>query len=129
MIRDMYIDVLDFHRKFGCHVGGRPGQPSMGTAILREKLLREEFEETVKAMNEGNIPGVADGVVDLIYVALGLAVSYGIDVRPVWAEVHAANMRKVGGGTNALGKILKPEGWVGPDIEGVLRAQGWEGKR
>jgi hypothetical protein len=26
----------------------------------------------------------------------------------------------------ADGKILKPEGWKPPDIEGELRAQGWE---
>lgn len=36
-------------------------------------------------------------------------------------------MRKEGGVTRKDGKICKPEGWVGPDIERALREQGWEG--
>jgi len=35
-------------------------------------------------------------------------------------------MRKVGGVVREDGKRLKPEGWVGPDIEKCLRAQGWK---
>lgn len=51
----------------------------------------------------------------------------GIDLRPVWSEVHAANMRKTTGPVREDGKRLKPEGWQPPDIAGVLRAQGWQG--
>lgn len=46
---------------------------------------------------------------------------------------HSAMVEKClpcgGNGRVALrrpdGKIIKPEGWVGPDIEGVLKRQGW----
>lgn len=125
MSGDPYTDVFEFHRKFGCKVGTKPAIPDSGTAELRERLLREEFEETVKALRLGDMAGIADGVCDLIYVAIGLAISYGIYLPEVWAEVHAANMRKVGGDTRDDGKVLKPKGWRGPDIEGVLMAQGW----
>lgn len=52
----------------------------------------------------------------------------GIDLGPVFEEVHRANMAKVGGPTRADGKILKPEGWTPPDVAGVLRRQGWSGE-
>ncbi len=46
---------------------------------------------------------------------------------PVFDEVHAANMNKVGEGgkvlRSATGKVLKPEGWVPPDVESVLERQ------
>src|SRR2546429_6004229 len=34
---------------------------------------------------------------DLLYVVYGTAVSYGIDMNPVFREVHRSNMSKVGG--------------------------------
>lgn len=67
-----------------------------------------------------------DAHADLEYVLNGTLESCGVDGQPVWDEVHAANMRKEGGATREDGKICKPEGWVGPDIERVLREQGWE---
>jgi hypothetical protein len=36
-------------------------------------------------------------------------------------------MAKEGGGAREDGKILKPPGWVAPDIAGVLRKHGWLG--
>ena len=66
---------------------------------------------------------VADGIADLIYVLLGRAIAYGIDLRPVWDEVQRANMSKEGGGKRADGKILKPPGWRAPDINGVIARQ------
>jgi hypothetical protein len=67
---------------------------------------------------------VADGIVDAIYVLIGAAITYGIDIRPVWQAVHAANMAKEGGATREDGKVQKPPGWQPPDIAGILAAQG-----
>jgi predicted HAD superfamily Cof-like phosphohydrolase len=40
----------------------------------------------------------------------------------VWKEVHRSNMAKLEGGVRKRedGKILKPEGWTPPDVEGVM---------
>jgi hypothetical protein len=54
------------------------------------------------------------------------AVEGGIDLRPLWVAVQAANLAKVGGSKRADGKVLKTPGWVPPDIAGLLRQQGWE---
>lgn len=126
---DWYADVMAFHERFGCVIGRNgPAVPDAGTAKLRAALLTEETIETVEAMARDDLPGIADGVVDLIYVALGLIVSYGIDPRPIWDAVHAANMAKVGGATRADGKVMKPPGWVGPDVAGLIARQ-QDGKR
>jgi predicted HAD superfamily Cof-like phosphohydrolase len=127
MSTDWYQDVLDFHRKLGIGVGNRPAAPDLDTLILREQLMREELTETIHASAAKDPVGVADGCADLIYVAVGTAISWGIDLRPIWRIVHASNMAKAGGGRRDDGKILKPPGWQAPDVAGILRAQGWEG--
>jgi hypothetical protein len=86
-------------------------------------LVCEEIVELDRAMERGDLPGVADAVADAVYVLLGLAVTFGIDMRPVWAAVHAANMAKVGGPRRADGKRLKPDGWEPPDIAAILARQ------
>ena len=63
---------------------------------------------------------VADGIVDSIYVLIGTGGEMGLDLAEVWRRVHAANMAKEGGGKRADGKVLKPEGWVAPDVEGAI---------
>ena len=59
---------------------------------------------------------VADGLADLIYVAVGAALAFGIPLDRVWSEVQRANMAKTGGKRSPMGKILKPEGWQPPRI-------------
>lgn len=120
---DWFADVIEFHNKFGCVRAKTPGAPAFGTTTLRFGLMTEELEEIRLAMEVEDLPGIADGVVDLIYVALGTLVSYGIDPRPVWEAVHAANMRKVGGAMREDGKIMKPQGWVAPAVEAILLVQ------
>ena len=78
------------------------------------------------AIKERNFPEMTDAIVDCMFVLLQLAFVSGISVRPVWDEVMRANMAKKGGPRNALGKLLKPPGWAPPNIEDVLKRQGWE---
>lgn len=120
---DWFADVLAFHRKFGCAVGTTPAVPGQGTVELRKSLNNEEHGETLRAMDAGDLAGIADGVVDDIYVKLGTLISYGIDPRPIWRAVHETNMAKVGGAMREDGKVLKPPGWVAPDVAGILSRQ------
>jgi predicted HAD superfamily Cof-like phosphohydrolase len=82
--------------------------------------MHEELSELEKAMEEGDLVGIADGLADLLYVVYGTSVSYGIDVRPIFEEVHRTNMAKVGGAVREDGKVLKPDGWLPPDIAPLL---------
>jgi len=87
---DWFADVLAFHVKFGCATRALPGVPVAGCVDLLNELIREEADELRQAMLRNDLAEIADGAVDLIYVVLGTLVSYGIDPRPVWAEVQSA---------------------------------------
>lgn len=62
-----------------------------------------------------------DALCDILYVTFGAAEAMGIDLDDFFAEVQASNMRKATGPVRSDGKRLKPEGWVGPDIAGILK--------
>jgi predicted HAD superfamily Cof-like phosphohydrolase len=122
-IQSIQDDVTAFHRKFGQLVGYSPHVPSQQIVALRDELIREETKEVRSAIAQEDLAEVADGIVDAIYVLVGTAVSYGIDLAPVWAAVHAANMAKEGGAVREDGKILKPAGWKAPDVQRIIDVQ------
>ncbi len=132
---DWFADVLEFMDKFRQWHNTLPATIPKDVAQLRRELMLEEQFELHRAMKNGDLPSIADGVVDLIYVAIGTAIAYGIDIRPVWSAVQKANMEKVpyNAGLAAalavkgikvpIGKVLKPEGWQPPNIVGILEEQ------
>jgi len=128
-------DVADFMDLFGVPRATAAEMPARG--VLRFKLghLAEELQEISYAMHSRDLAEMADGVADLVYVAIGLALAAGVPFRDLWAEVHAANVRKVR--TPSLREsaakrdfpyefdVVKPAGWIGPDVARILR----EGRR
>jgi len=58
-----------------------------------------------------------------LYVVYGTAVSYGIDMKPVFQEVHRSNLSKVGGYKRADGKWMKPPTYSPAKLEQILEAQ------
>jgi predicted HAD superfamily Cof-like phosphohydrolase len=114
-------DVAEFHRVV---VGiADPTEPAIRRPALRAELIREEARETVDAIEAGDLVGAIDGMCDLLCVVYGTALEFGIDLAPFWDEVHRTNMAKAGGPVRADGKILKPAGWVRPDLDRILREQ------
>lgn len=121
-------DVLDFHKKFDCKVGDFPSDSFADADImdLRFNLIQEEFDELAAAHDLEDFPEFIDAIADSIYVLLGTCVSLGVDLEPIWKEVHKTNMAKAPGNSRKDGKILKPEDWTPPDIKPLLKKQGWE---
>lgn len=113
-------DVEAFHYALGIPVHATPG---IRRPELRAELIREEAQETVSAIDSGDLVEAIDGLCDLLCVVYGAAAEFGVDLAPFWDEVHRTNMAKVGGPVRADGKRLKPPGWRPPDIAGVLAAQ------
>ena len=115
--------VLDFHKRFSVKIRTSPGLLDEKTAKLRHDLIAEELREFMMAARDGNLVKVADAIADLLYVVYGTAVSYGIDIEPVFAEVHRSNMSK--GDPEIIrapnGKVLKGANWSPPNIEEKLR--------
>lgn len=63
---------------------------------LKLGLIKEETAEIEEAALKGDVVGVLDGIVDLLYVTLGFAVTYNLDtVLPeAFNRVHQSNMSK-----------------------------------
>jgi len=115
----MEQQVREFALKFGVESAFRP---SIMRATLRKKLIREEIDELFEAIDANDLVKTIDGICDSIYTLIGAAVCFGVsDLGVYYDEVHRSNMEKVDGGSREDGKILKPQGWVGPDIAGLLR--------
>lgn len=62
---------------------------------LRCALIEEEAAELREALDADDIVEVADTVADLLYVAYGAALTFGIPVGAVFSEVHRSNMTKL----------------------------------
>lgn len=118
-MKNAYQQVLDFHKKFDCYIGKKPSVPKQGAPALRKKLIREEYLELVSALDEGNLTEIADGIADCIYVLIGTAISYGLNLPSVWEIIHSHNMQKTGG-KRSDGKVLKTQKDGKPDIENQL---------
>lgn len=122
---DWYKDIKDFHAVvLSDNFPNIPHITDDKHKNLRIELISEEVKETLKALEEGDLVEIADGIADAIVVLLGTAVTYGIDIRPIWNEVHKTNMAKKDGPVREDGKKLKPEGWQPPDIRRILEKQG-----
>jgi predicted HAD superfamily Cof-like phosphohydrolase len=120
----MYKSVKDFHIAFNQRVGEKPELPDMKERELRGKLLTEEFKEYINAEHNNDIVNIAQELADIIYIACGTAVSYGIPLDKVFAAIHKANMNKLVDGKPLKredGKVIKPEGWKPADIKKIIK--------
>jgi predicted HAD superfamily Cof-like phosphohydrolase len=118
--------VREFHESFGLPARSAPALVAGPLARLRQRLLDEEVEEVAEALADGDLPGIAQELADVVYVAYGTALTYGVDLDAVLAEVHRANMSKLDADGKPLlredGKVLKSELYRAPDVAGVLLA-------
>ena len=115
--------VQEFHEQFDIHISATPLVPDEATQILRNRLIQEEFDEFQKAMQGKDLPSMAKELADLLYVVYGTAVSLGIDMEPVFKEVHRSNMSKVGGYKREDGKWVKPPTYSPASLEAIINAQ------
>ena len=89
--------------------------------LLYKNLIREEFDEFVKAYLENNDEEQLDGCMDLIWVILGYCYMRGYDVKGAWEEVARSNLSKIDRLSGKVlkredGKVMKPDGWTPPDL-------------
>ena len=124
MTKTMFEMVRDFHEAFGQRVGSKPWLPYGDERDLRMRLMKEEMKEYEQAEHNNDLNNLAVELADIIYIACGTAVSYGIPLDDVFNAIHQANMNKLVDGKvirREDGKIKKPEGWQPADIEGILK--------
>jgi predicted HAD superfamily Cof-like phosphohydrolase len=78
------------------------------------------------------IAAQADALVDCYYYSQNAAVKKGVNLSSVFNIVHKANMDKRDKTTGKFikredGKIVKPEGWMPPDITAEISRQARDG--
>ena len=111
--------VREFHDRFGCPTSDAPAVPSAALVDLRRRLLCEEARQADEAQEAGDLVAIAQELADVVYVAYGTALTYGIDLDSVIGAVHEANMTKERGTT---GKAVKGPGFVPADVAAILAA-------
>ncbi|MFD8808172.1 MazG nucleotide pyrophosphohydrolase domain-containing protein [Streptomyces sp. NPDC059597] len=121
--------VREFHHAFGLDARETPTEVSPQLAAHRGELLAEEAAEVAEVSVGGPLDHLAQELADVVYVAYGTALVHGIDLDEVIAEIHRANMTKLGPDGQVLrredGKVLKGTHYRAPDVSAVLRRQGW----
>lgn len=120
------VCVEDFHKEFSISIETKPCIPNEKEIALRVSLIQEELRELADAFDKKDVVEVADALGDLIYVVLGCAVSCGIDVEPVFREIHRSNMTKKGGYKAENGKLIKPDTYEPAKLLPILIAQGYK---
>jgi predicted HAD superfamily Cof-like phosphohydrolase len=118
--------VMEFHRAFNLPIGDRAMLADKEVRALRRRLLNEEFTEYLQAETKDDLVEIADALADIIYIACGTAVSYGIPLDRVFAEVHRSNMAKLGPNGKPIlrddGKVMKPANWSPPNVSGIIKS-------
>lgn len=81
----MIADVRAFHERFRCNIGNQD-TPKIFNGPFRARFIREETRETIQALRDDDAEGIVDGLCDLLYVTIGSAIEFGIDLSFVQFE-------------------------------------------
>ena len=84
-------------------------------------LIEEEFKELQEARAMNNDVEELDALIDILVVTIGAIHSGGFDAEGAWKEVMSTNFAKIDKETGKVrkredGKVLKPVGWVPPEL-------------
>jgi predicted HAD superfamily Cof-like phosphohydrolase len=127
-----YDMVLEFHKTYGVPVGV---EPTLELLELRSKLHTEELIEIEDELFPDGLfiedcpkdivkSKLTKELADLMYVVIGTAVTFGLPLEEVFAEVHRSNMSKLGADGKPIyredGKVLKGPNYFEPDLEGLF---------
>lgn len=86
--------VAVFHDKHGYANPGKPTMIPFADAKVRVDIMEEELNEYFEAAQGDDLVPIADALGDLLYTVLGTAVVHGIDLQPIFDEIHRSNMTK-----------------------------------
>ena len=129
MREDLFRMVSEFHQKFELHPTERPAFPIEEIWQLKNRHMQEELDEIrASAINE-DLEEYFDGLIDLVYVALGAAYLAGLPFDEGFRRVHEANMKKVralkqeDSKRGSVYDIVKPPGWIAPELADLVRKE------
>ena len=119
--------VAEFHKVFKQKDGRWPQLISHAEYDLRHTLMKEENDEYLEACYNKSLVEIADALGDQLYILCGTILKHGMQhiIEDVFNEIHASNMSKLDENGNPIfradGKILKGNGYFGPDISKFIK--------
>ena len=131
--------VAVFMANAGQNLPKIPTIPDLDTRKLRATLILEEAVETVNALGfvvnfdysdfeesdswKPSLEWIADGLADLHYVGYcGTANACGLDMQPIFSEIHRSNMSKfIDGKKREDGKWEKGVSWTPPNLTSLIK--------
>ena len=123
MSKTMFKKVADFHTEIlGVEEPEIPTFNQPDWIIERTRFMMEELQEFTSAAMQRDMVEAADGLADLVYVALGTAWMMGLPFEKIFDHVHNCNMKKqrgIGPRGNVIDAI-KPPGWQPPN-QGIAK--------
>jgi predicted HAD superfamily Cof-like phosphohydrolase len=88
---------------------------------LYVNLIEEEANELADAIKAHDQVETLDALIDILVVTIGAIHSMGSDAEGAWKEVMSTNFAKIGEDGKVRkredGKVLKPIGWVPPNLK------------
>lgn len=119
--------VQEFHEAFGLGVKEEPtANIDLKKVQLRYELMKEENEEYLEAVRNGDLLEVADALGDMLYILCGTIIEHGFQnkIEAVFDEIQRSNMSKLGEGGRPLyredGKVLKGPNYSPPNLKKIL---------
>lgn len=105
---------------------GPVADAAQAMSLLGTALKQGAYDAEVEAALKFDAEAMLDGDLDLLWVSIGAAAAQAADVLGAYDEVQRANWDKFPGGVVnrdlATGKVIKPEGWRGPDLQPFIHA-------
>jgi predicted HAD superfamily Cof-like phosphohydrolase len=126
-MKDKLEAVGAFHKAFGLGILQEP-KANLGKDknLLRYKLMREENEEYLEAVEDGDLEEVADALGDMLYILCGTILEHGMQhkIDEVFEEIQRSNMSKLGADGKPIyredGKVMKGPNYFKPNIAEIL---------
>jgi len=119
--------VETFHDAFGIKNNYSPTHEiSKSEGKLRFDLMREENEEYLEAVENGDLVEIADALGDMLYILCGTILKHGMKdkIQSVFEEIQRSNMSKLDANGEPIyredGKVLKSDLYFKPNIAALL---------
>ena len=91
---------------------------------FRRKLIEEEYEEVMNAIDTKKPDDVLKELCDLVYVCVGFATTYGWAFDTAFNRVHLSNMSKLDKEGNPIyredGKVSKSDCYQPPKLKDLV---------
>lgn len=127
----IFIDIIKavetFHDSFGIENNYEPtSKISQKDYELRHRLMQEENDEYLEAVQNNDLIEIADALGDQLYILCGTILKHGLQhkIVEVFEEIQRSNMSKLDKDGQPIyredGKILKSDLYFKPNIKKIL---------